>query len=80
MEINRSIINLFKIKNHVLLPRASQLAEVDAGLKARLTPEKIREIVALIPEDWLALLGGIVFYNRLCSVNLAYSFSWLMGY
>lgn len=24
-----------------------------AGLKARLTPEKIREIVMLIPEDWL---------------------------
>ena len=42
-----------EVKNHVLLPRASQLAEVDAGLKARLTPEKIREIVALIPEDWL---------------------------
>ena len=42
-----------EVKNHVLLPRASQLAEVDAGLKTRLTPERIREVVALIPEDWL---------------------------
>ena len=39
--------------DHGLLPRASQLAEVDAGLKTRLTPERIREVVALIPEDWL---------------------------
>ena len=42
-----------EVKNHVLLPRASQLGEVDAGLKTRLTPERIREVVALIPEDWL---------------------------
>ena len=27
---------------------------------------------------WL-FLGGIVFYNRLCSVNPTYSFSWFMG-
>ena len=42
-----------EVKNHVLLSRASQLTEVDAELKTRLTPEKIKEIVALIPEDWL---------------------------
>ena len=41
------------MKIHVLLSRASQLTEVDAELKTRLTPEKIKEIVALIPEDWL---------------------------
>ena len=27
--------------------------EVDAGLKALLTPEKIREIVHWIPDEWL---------------------------
>lgn len=42
-----------QVKDHVLLPRASRLAEVDAGLKALLTPEKIREIVHLIPDEWL---------------------------
>ena len=35
------------------MPRASRLVEVDAGLKALLTPEKIREIVHLIPDEWL---------------------------
>ena len=42
-----------QVKDHVLLPRASRLAEVDAGLKALLSPEKIREIVHLIPDEWL---------------------------
>ena len=42
-----------QVKDHVLLPRASRLVEVDAGLKALLTPEKIREIVHLIPDEWL---------------------------
>lgn len=42
-----------EVKNHVLLPRASLLAEVDARLKVLLTPGKIREIVGVIPDDWL---------------------------
>ncbi len=42
-----------QVKDHVLLPRASRLVEVDAGLKALLTPEKIREIVHWIPDEWL---------------------------
>jgi len=42
------------IKDHVLLRYASALAEVDAALPGRLTPELIREIVAAIPDDWLA--------------------------
>ncbi|WP_018336679.1 HipA family kinase [Butyricimonas synergistica] len=42
-----------QVKDHVLLHRASRLAEVDAGLKALLSPEKIREIVHLIPDEWL---------------------------
>lgn len=41
------------IKNHVLLPQASQLGELDEQLKALLSDEKLREIVNLIPEDWL---------------------------
>lgn len=42
-----------QVKDHVLLPEASKLEEVDAGFKRLLTPEKIREIVDLIPGDWL---------------------------
>ncbi len=41
------------IKNHVLLPQASKLNDVDDTLKALLPDEKLREIVNLIPEDWL---------------------------
>lgn len=41
------------IKDHVLLPQAEMLQEADAACKALLTEEKIREIVELIPQDWL---------------------------
>ena len=41
------------IKDHVLLPQASMLTEVDAEYKALLTNEKLRAIVDLIPQDWL---------------------------
>lgn len=41
------------IKDHVLLPRATKLQEVDAEYKALLTEEIIRIIVNLIPDDWL---------------------------
>lgn len=41
------------VKDHVLLPQASELEEVDAAFKAILTNELIRSIVSLIPEDWL---------------------------
>jgi hypothetical protein len=41
------------VKNHVLLPVADQLEEVNAGCSQILTSEVIRNIVALIPEGWL---------------------------
>lgn len=41
------------IKDHVLLPQASMLAEANASAKAILTEEKIRDIVALVPDEWL---------------------------
>jgi len=42
-----------RIKDHILLPLASALSEVDAVLAARLTPAVIRDITALVPENWL---------------------------
>jgi hypothetical protein len=42
-----------QIKDHVLLPRATELAAVDAEFRARLTPAVIEGIVALVPEVWL---------------------------
>jgi hypothetical protein len=41
------------IKDHVLLPFASRLAEADETLAHRLTAELIAAIVALIPDAWL---------------------------
>jgi hypothetical protein len=41
------------IKDHVLLPQASLLKEVDAEFKALLTPQIIEEIVNTIPLEWL---------------------------
>lgn len=41
------------IKDHVLLPQASELDEVNERFKAILTDAVLREIVELIPEDWL---------------------------
>jgi hypothetical protein len=41
------------IKDHVLLPQASLLKEVDAEFKTLLTNEKLEEIVNTIPEEWL---------------------------
>ncbi|HJD76402.1 MAG TPA: aminotransferase class I and II, partial [Bacteroides reticulotermitis] len=41
------------IKDHVLLPYADKLNEVDIEFKKILTPEKIGEIVSLLPDEWL---------------------------
>jgi hypothetical protein len=41
------------VKDHVLLKQATQLEEAEAKAKAKLTPEKINEIVSLIPDTWL---------------------------
>src|SRR6201999_2091777 len=42
-----------QVKDHVLLPQATQLNEVDAEFKLILTPERIRTIVVLVPDEWL---------------------------
>jgi hypothetical protein len=41
------------IKDHVLLRFASALADVDAQILERITPERIAAIVELVPEAWL---------------------------
>ncbi|UYZ60216.1 HipA family kinase [Hymenobacter latericus] len=42
-----------QIKDHVLLPQATQLAAVDGECRRLLTAERLRAIVALVPDDWL---------------------------
>lgn len=41
------------VKDHVLLPEANDLQNVDHNLKAILTPQLIDDILALIPDEWL---------------------------
>src|SRR5688572_7022971 len=43
-----------RIKDHVLLPFAASLKEADTAMSSRLQPQLIREIVAAIPDSWLA--------------------------
>lgn len=41
------------IKDHVLLPQASQIETISPEMVSSLTDEKLREITNLIPQDWL---------------------------
>jgi hypothetical protein len=42
-----------RTKDHILLPFAGALREVDAVLAGRLTPQVIADITSLVPQDWL---------------------------
>lgn len=42
-----------KIKDHVLLPLATQLNAINTTSKQYLTTDKIKAIVSLIPDEWL---------------------------
>lgn len=46
------------IKDHVLLPQATELEKADTHSRAILTPERLEQIVALIPEEWLQWEGA----------------------
>jgi hypothetical protein len=50
----RSRAPFTKIKEHVLLPRASAVEEADARLAALVNAELIREVLDSIPGEWLA--------------------------
>jgi hypothetical protein len=51
--LERSTAAFALIKDHVLLPRATQLADIDAMLAARLGADVIEQIVERIPDEWL---------------------------
>jgi len=42
-----------QVKDHVLLPFATELETVDEAFTKILTPQLIRAVVALVPDDWL---------------------------
>jgi hypothetical protein len=48
-----SMKNFVQIKDHVLLPYATEMERADKELKEMLSPSVISSIVALVPADWL---------------------------
>jgi hypothetical protein len=48
-----------QIREHVLLPAADALAEADAELSRRVTPQLVGDLLGLVPDEWLA--GGSPF-------------------
>lgn len=48
-----------QVREHVLLPRASRLQEVDAELAPQLDAQVLGEVVAAVPDEWLQ--GGDAF-------------------
>lgn len=57
------------IKSHVLLPRATALDAVDESYSSILTDDLIRNIVSLIPDEWL---GGEAAFNTIDQHRAAY--------
>ncbi len=48
-----SVKPFVQVKDHVLLPLANDIDKADEELKKIITPEKIKSIIALIPDVWL---------------------------
>jgi hypothetical protein len=67
-----------QIKNHVLLPYASRLDAVDKKFQMILTPEKLKDILHLVPDEWLSENGQSAdetrdMYFRFLQIRLASS-------
>jgi hypothetical protein len=68
--LERSVEAFTRIKDHVLLPLASRLREVDPALSARLGPERIAGIVQQVPAAWL---GGEARFASAAAQRQAYA-------
>lgn len=55
---NHAKVPFALIKDHVLLPQASQLDAVNESLQGILSDAKLSQIVQLIPDDWLQWEGN----------------------
>lgn len=47
-----------QVKDHVLLPLASELESADIHGREQITPAAVEEVISLIPENWLQALAG----------------------
>lgn len=60
------------IKDHVLIRFATVLKEIDAGLASCLTPDSLREIIRLIPDEWLVREAEFADENAMREAYLAF--------
>ncbi|NDI99956.1 aminotransferase class I and II [Flavobacterium sp. LaA7.5] len=60
------------IKDHVLLPQASLLEEVNTEYKALLTESKIKAIINLIPDEWLQWEGTTMTTEQIREVYVTF--------
>jgi hypothetical protein len=60
------------IKDHVLLAQATKLEEADRICRELINEEKIREIVQMIPDEWLGWESHIETPDQLRSVYLSF--------
>ncbi len=51
----QALKSFVQIKDHVLLPQATELEAVDQSFRAILNEDRIRSAVAAIPDEWLLL-------------------------
>jgi hypothetical protein len=56
--MERSRSPFAQVREHILLRRAGALDAADAAMHARLSPERLEAIVALIPDAWLEAEPG----------------------
>lgn len=68
------------VKDHVLLPQASRLDEVDATFRTILTNDRIHAVVQSIPGDWLAADNSFasveehrLIYSQFLATRIAHS-------
>jgi hypothetical protein len=47
------------IRDHVLLPWATQIEELDSALRAKLSEQVFREVLACVPDSWLLPEAGL---------------------
>ena len=57
------------VKNHILLPFANELETVDSPMASAITEEAVREIVQLVPDDWM---DGDSHFNTIAENREAY--------
>lgn len=66
----QSVKPFVQVKDHVLLPVADKIDEADKFMRSVITKEKIRNIISLIPQDWLGADEDPMVYEKFLYMRL----------